>query len=75
MCRRGYAEQMVLSHDANCFFDWMDPALKDMMPGFDYLHIEKEVLPYVREQGVTEEQITAMLFEVPRRYFENVSTY
>ncbi len=75
MCRRGYAEQMVLSHDANCFFDWMDPEMKAAMPGFDYLHIEEKVLPYVRAQGVTEEQITTMLVDVPRRYFENVSRY
>lgn len=66
---------MVLSHDANCFFDWMDPELKNMMPGFDYLHIENEVLPYVRHRGVSEEQITTMLYDVPRRYFENIDRY
>lgn len=29
----------------------------------------------MREQGVTEEQITVMLFDVPCRCFENVRTY
>jgi len=33
------------------------------------------VLPYVRERGVTEEQITIMLVDVPRRYFENTDSY
>lgn len=75
MCKRGYAGQMVLSHDANCFIDWIDPEMLSSLPGFDYLHIMNEVLPYIRERGVTKEQITAMLVDVPRRYFENVSIY
>jgi Phosphotriesterase family len=25
MCRRGYAERMVLSQDAACYIDWIDP--------------------------------------------------
>ncbi len=25
MCRRGYADRMVLSHDAACYIDWIDP--------------------------------------------------
>lgn len=70
LCRRGYAERMVLAHDAACYIDWIDPALKPMLPQWHYLHIEQEVLPYLREQGVSEEQITAMLVDNPRRYFE-----
>jgi phosphotriesterase-related protein len=71
MCRRGFADQMVLSHDAACFFDWMDPNVRAAaLPQWNYLHIGEEVLPYVRERGITEEQITTMLVEVPRRLFE-----
>lgn len=75
MCRRGYAGQMVLSQDASCFIDWIDPQVKAMLTQWTYLHIEEDVLPYVRERGVTEEQITTMLVDVPRRYFENIGTY
>jgi phosphotriesterase-related protein len=35
-----------------------------------YLHIHDEVLPYVREHGVTEAQIATMLIANPRRLFE-----
>jgi phosphotriesterase-related protein len=71
MCRRGFAHQMVLSHDAACFFDWMDPNLRAAaLPKWHYLHIGEEVLPYVRKRGVTDEQITTMLVEVPRSLFE-----
>jgi phosphotriesterase-related protein len=75
LCRRGYAEKMVLSHDTSCYIDWIDPNIVAMMTQWNYLHIGLEVLPYLREHGVTDEQITTMLVGNPRRYFEDVSTY
>jgi phosphotriesterase-related protein len=70
MCRRGFAGSMVLSHDASCYLDWVDPNVRPLLTQWHYLHIEQEVLPYLREHGVPEEQITAMLVDNPRRYFE-----
>ena len=70
LCRRGFAERMVLAHDAACYIDWVDPDALAFMPTWNYLHIEQEVLPYLREHGVTEEQVTAMLVDNPRRVFE-----
>ena len=35
----------------------------------DYLHITHNVLPRLREAGVPEEQLDAMLVENPRRFF------
>src|SRR6266480_4914389 len=70
MCRRGYAERMVLSQDAACYIDWIDPNVLPFLPQWHYLHIHDEVLPYAREHGVTEEQIAAMLTVNPRRLFE-----
>ncbi len=70
MCRRGYAERMVLSQDASCYIDWIDPNILPFLPQWHYLHIHDEVLPYAREHGVTEEQISAMLTANPRRFFE-----
>ena len=46
-----------------------------MMTSWTYLHIHDEVLPYIRERGVTEAQIETMLVENPRRYFENIGAY
>jgi phosphotriesterase-related protein len=66
LCRRGLAEAMVLSHDAACYIDWIDPGVLPMLPQWHYLHIEQEVLPYLRAHGVTEEQITTMLVDNPR---------
>ncbi len=70
MCRRGFVDQMVLAHDASCYIDWLAPGVMDLLPQWHYLHIERDVLPYLREHGVTEEQITTMLVDVPRRLFE-----
>jgi phosphotriesterase-related protein len=70
LCRRGYSDRMVLSHDAACYIDWIDPEALPFLPQWNYLHIEREVLPYLRLHGVTEEQITTMLVDNPRRFFE-----
>ncbi len=73
LTRRGYADHMVLSHDASCRIDWFGPdapAVIDAgMPNWNYEHISDDVLPALREGGVTDDQIDAMLVEVPRRYF------
>ncbi len=74
MCRRGYAERMVLSQDAACYIDWIDPNVLPFLPQWHYLHIHDEVLPYAREHGVTEEQIATMLTANPRRFFEGPDT-
>jgi len=70
---RGYADRMVLAHDANCFIDYFggdqDAARAAIMPNWHYTHISDDVLPALRESGVTEAQIEQMLVDNPRRYF------
>ncbi|GAA4586572.1 phosphotriesterase [Planotetraspora phitsanulokensis] len=70
MCRRGYADRMVLSQDASCYIDWIDPNVMPFLSQWHYLHLGEEVLPYLRDKGVADEQIDAMLVDVPRRFFE-----
>jgi phosphotriesterase-related protein len=70
MCRRGFAESMVLSQDAACYIDWIDPGLLELLPQWRYTHLHQEVLPYLLEHGVTQDQIDTMLATNPRRYFE-----
>ena len=76
MCKRGFAANMVLAHDAACYIDWLDQSLKPVvLPNWHYLHIKNDVLPALAERGVTDEQIEQMLVANPRRYFENVGAY
>jgi phosphotriesterase-related protein len=70
MCRRGWAGQIVLSQDASCYIDWLAPGVMDFLPQWHYTHVLDDVLPHVRGQGVTDEQIETMLVANPRRYFE-----
>lgn len=76
LCRDGYAERMVLAHDASCYIDWFNPdMIKAVAPNWHYEHISSDVLPALREAGVAEDQITTMMETNPRRYFENVEPY
>ena len=76
LCKRGYADRMVLSHDAACYLDWIPGELPPpTMRHWNYLHISKDVLPMLREKGVTEAQIETMLVDNPRRYFEQQGGY
>ena len=67
MCRRGFADRMVLSHDTCCYIDWFAPGSLDNLKHWHYLHVSQDVLPYLREHGVSEDQIDAMLVATPAR--------
>jgi phosphotriesterase-related protein len=73
MAARGYARSMVLAHDANCFIDYFgaahDQVRPVIAPNWHYEHISDDVLPALREAGVTQEQLDTMMLENPVRYF------
>ena len=74
LARDGYADRMVLSHDAACFMDYFPTpeareALHATVPNWNYTHIHDDVLPALREQGVDGKQIEQMLVTNPQRYF------
>ncbi|MFC5065310.1 phosphotriesterase family protein [Actinomycetospora atypica] len=74
LCAEGYAASIVLSHDASCYIDFYageeaQRRLRAGAPNWHYEHIHRDVLPALRAAGVTDEQITTMLVENPRRYF------
>jgi len=71
LCAEGYARQMVLSHDANCWSDMQSEEDKRRMrPHWHYNHISDDILPALRAAGVTEEHIAQMLVHNPRVIFE-----
>ncbi|MGW0479181.1 phosphotriesterase family protein [Nonomuraea sp. NPDC003214] len=73
LCRRGYADRMVLSHDAACFNDYFPEAWDEtraaLAPNWRYDHIHDDVLAALTESGVTGEQIERMLVFNPRQLF------
>jgi phosphotriesterase-related protein len=74
---RGYADRMVLSHDASCFIDYFgaahDAVHAAAAPNWHYEYISDDILPALREAGVTDTQIRQMLVDNPRRYFGGAS--
>ncbi len=76
MCERGHADKMVLSHDANCFIDALPESLLPVAaPNWHYLHIHNDVIPALKQRGVTDEQLHTMLVDNPRRIFEQRGAY
>ncbi len=76
MCELGYAGKMVLSQDASCFMDALpEAALPVMLPNWHYLHIHNDVIPALKQRGVTDEQIRTMLVDNPRKIFERQGSY
>ncbi|MGW0162276.1 phosphotriesterase family protein [Mycobacterium sp. NPDC003323] len=76
MCERGHAEKMVLSHDASCYFDALpEDVVPVVMPNWHYLHIHNDVIPALKERGVTDEQLHTMLVDNPRRIFTHGGGY
>ncbi|WP_127817788.1 phosphotriesterase family protein [Microbacterium sp. CPCC 204701] len=73
LIERGYVDRIGLSHDNFCYADHF-PAGEPhngVFKGLRYTYISEEVLPSLRERGITEGQIHQMLVENPRRHFED----
>jgi phosphotriesterase-related protein len=76
LCKDGYAEQIVLGHDAFSFNAGLDRdlLLKDL-PTWTFRHIPDVVLPMLRDAGVSQEQVKAMLVDNPHRLFSHAGPY
>ncbi|HYL39467.1 MAG TPA: hypothetical protein VEV17_26355 [Bryobacteraceae bacterium] len=76
LCQRGFAGKLVLSHDAACFNDWLpERDLPAVLPNWHFLHIHNDVIPALKKQGVTDQQIETMLVHNPRKIFETQGAY
>jgi phosphotriesterase-related protein len=75
LCERGYAERLVLSHDAMCFVDWFPRSVMDASSNWRWTYISDTVLPALRARGVSEDDITRMLVDNPRTVLEGGSAY
>lgn len=76
LCERGHAGRLVLSHDAACFNDWLpEAALPVITPNWNFLHIHNDVIPALKQRGVTDAQVRTMLEDNPRKIFERQGAY
>lgn len=70
---RGWADRLIISHDYPYFMDWGRDNFNDFRErgSFDhyvlYTHIHNNVLPVLRENGISETDIYTMLVDNPAR--------
>jgi phosphotriesterase-related protein len=66
LCRRGYADRIVLSEDSSCFNAWMDAEVVERTaPGSALTFVPRRVVPALRAAGVTAPDIEQMLVRNP----------
>jgi phosphotriesterase-related protein len=75
LCERGYAERIVLSHDAMCFVDWFPRSMMAALKDWRWTYISDEVLPVMRERGVSEAALRSMMVDNPRTILEGGASY
>ena len=52
-----------------------EETLPVVLPNWHYLHIHNDVIPALKARGVTDEQLTTMLVDNPRKIFETRGAY
>ncbi len=77
LAAEGYAERMLLAHDASCCLDWIPDidAVRVAQPNWHFNHIPDDVVPALLERGVTQTQVDQMLIGNPRDLFEKQGAY
>jgi phosphotriesterase-related protein len=72
LCRRGWADHIVLSHDKSCYIDWWpQEASHPAASRWNLGHIPQDVIPALRQAGARDGQITAMTVSNPARVFDS----
>jgi phosphotriesterase-related protein len=76
LCKGGYADRMVLAHDASCYMDWFPwDALSKAAPRWHFRHISDDVLPMLRDAGVPQDKIDLMTTANPKAIFDKQGAY
>jgi phosphotriesterase-related protein len=72
LCERGYADRLVLSHDALCYKDCYDAS---EFTDWHYNRIPDAVLPALLKRRVSQTDIDTMLVGNPRNIFSHEGSY
>ncbi|PCH52181.1 MAG: phosphotriesterase-related protein [Cellvibrionales bacterium] len=76
LCDKGYAGQMVISHDACSFQDFFDGEyIEKFAPNWCYEHVPRDVLPALAEAGVSQADINMMMVGNPKKVFSTSGSY
>jgi phosphotriesterase-related protein len=75
LCKEGYANKIMLSHDTVNF--WLGrplsadapQAIVQLLSKWTIDHVSKDIIPALKAQGVTDDQIETMMVENPKNLF------
>jgi phosphotriesterase-related protein len=73
LCKEGYANKIMLSHDTINF--WLGrpievpDAIMKMLANWRIDHVSKDIIPALKAQGVTDDQIKTMMVDNPKNLF------
>ncbi|MDQ3936849.1 MAG: phosphotriesterase [Actinomycetota bacterium] len=73
LLERGYADRMFLSQDWCSTLDWFPPEVAEELqrtavPKWSMTFLFEEVIPELKERGMTDEQLDQMMVENPKRW-------
>jgi phosphotriesterase-related protein len=73
LLERGYADRMFLSQDYCSSIDWFPAEVQDYLkqnevPDWSMTFLFETVIPELKERGMTDDQLTTMLEENPKRW-------
>jgi phosphotriesterase-related protein len=73
LLEKGHADRMFLSQDYCSTIDWfppevLEPLKADMVPNWSMTFLFEQVIPELKERGMTDEQLDQMMVENPRRW-------
>jgi phosphotriesterase-related protein len=76
MCERGAVGQMVLSHDALVWCDYLPPDyIATANPEWNINYLSKEAFPMMLAAGISQAQLDTMLRQNPAQILERVEPY
>ncbi len=68
MCGLGYADRMILSHDASVFSSNTEPQFRaKLFPNWHFNYVPDYVIPELQKRGVSPAQIRQMMVDNPKR--------
>jgi phosphotriesterase-related protein len=74
LCQEGYANRIALSHDTVMYSDWGPPGqAAKVYPDWVPTHVSDVILPALRAQGVSEEDIRTMMETTPAALFTGIA--
>jgi phosphotriesterase-related protein len=73
LLEKGHADRMFLSQDYCSTIDWFPPEVEEqlaatMVPNWSMTFLFEQVIPELKERGMTDEQLDQMMVENPRRW-------